>query len=348
MIQRRHFMGVAGAFFAGTAFPNFVTTRSASNELSWQNEIIPTVPHNKAQRRPVITGVSLRRDGKRLAIVGDDHCVGIFDVEGQKYIEHVLDHKDWVRSVAYSPDGKLLATAGNDRTLRVWQDANWRAPLYSQRHDKAIINFAFSPAGDQIATVGFEKTLRIYDTQSGRVAQKLECPCPDNHALAFSPDGRQLAVGGRCGTLRVWDVVKGQSVLNQKVHRQRIRSLAFTSAGTIISAGDDQRVKITDLRKPEKVTELPRLPSKLFAVKLLGDGLLATAGSDNKIRIWGISDRQEIGVLNGHTGTVSCLDANSGVLVSGSFDTQVRMWDMEKISRTPLERRAQQGWNGLK
>lgn len=348
MIQRRHFMGIAGAFFAGTTFPNFVTARSASNELRWQNEIIPTVPHNLAQRRPVITGVSLRRDGKRLAIVGDDHCVGIFDVDNQEYVEHVLDHKDWVRSVAYSPDGQLLATAGNDRTLRVWQDTNWRAPMYARRHGDAIINFKFSPSGDKIATVGFEKTLRVYDTKSGRVAQRFDCPCPDNHAVAFSSDGRLLAAGGRCGTIRVWDLTKGQSVVNQKVHRQRIRSLAFTQAGTIISAGDDQRVKIIDPRNPDKITELPRLPAKLFAVQLLDNGLLATAGSDNKIRIWQISDHQEIGVLSGHTGTVSCLDANSNVLVSGSFDTQVRMWDIANVSRTPIERRAQQGWNGLK
>jgi len=84
----------------------------------------------------------------------------------------------------------------------------------------------------------------------------------------------------------------------------------------------------------------------LFDVKLIADDLVATGSADNQIHIWRISDSNYVGSLKGHTGTVSCLDVNETSLVSGSYDTQVRVWtlqtdDAHGVRHTQLN----QGWN---
>ena len=91
----------------------------------------------------------------------------------------------------------------------------------------------------------------------------------------------------------------------------------------------------------------PRHASKLYATALLSDGLMATAGSDNRIHIWQLSNLQEAGTLNGHTGTVSCLDYSGGKLVSGSYDTHVRLWSTEQHTSVREQRHTQllDGWN---
>ena len=105
-------------------------------------------------------------------------------------------------------------------------------------------------------------------------------------------------------------------------------------------------VKVVDPNAGLVENSLPRQASKLFSAQLLLNDLLAVGGSDNQIRVWNLESGHEVGVLKGHTGTVSSLAFGQGVLVSGSFDTQVRIWQVN--ARQPLERRAGQEWRALK
>ena len=341
MIQRRHFLGSVAAFLAAPAVSK-LSAATSMGSLNWQNEVIETVPHNRARRSPVVTGVSLQpANGNLLAIVGDDHFVCLYDIKEQRYTEHLDRHRDWVRTAKFSPDGKQLATAGNDRKLFLWAKGRWDRPAVQQRHPAAIIECAFSNDGKKLATVGFESTLRIYDAQTGNSIQRLDCSCDDNHAVAFSADDTLIAAGGRNGVIRVWDLASGTLKTQFKAHKKRIRSIEFTPDRRIVSASDDQKVRVTDVDNPLAPRTLPRLASKLYSTVLLSDGLLATGGSDNQIHVWQLDQLQEIGPLKGHTGTVSCLDYSSGKLVSGSYDTHVRLWRTETHTSAPVQRHTQ-------
>ena len=56
---------------------------------------------------------------------------------------------------------------------------------------------------------------------------------------------------------------------------------------------------------------------------------MATSGSDNEIRLWDLAKRQQTARLDGHTGSVSALAFDRGLLVSGSYDTTVRLWKID-------------------
>lgn len=348
MIHRRHFINSVAAFCATSAsFSKLASATTANGALNWHCDVIETVPHNRAQRHPVVTGVSLQPKGDLLAIVGDDHFVCLYDTKQGRYVEHLDGHTDWVRTTKFSPDGSQLVTAGNDRELLIWKVGQWTNPVITQRHPEAIIDCVYSHDGRMLATVGFESTLRVYDTQSGSVVQKYSCPCPDNHAIAYSADSKLLAAGGRCGTIRVWDTTTSKVVSQFKAHKKRIRSIEFTPDGKIVSAGDDQIVKVTDPDNSSMATSMPRYASKLYSTALLSGGLLAIGGSDNLIHIWDLNSSEEVGPLKGHTGTVSCLDYSTGKLVSGSYDTHVRLWRTQTHTSAPILRQSQlkNGWN---
>ncbi|MFT5302305.1 MAG: WD40 repeat protein [Mariniblastus sp.] len=348
MIERRQFLGSVAAFcVATTSLPRVASASTSSIDLNWQSTVIETIAHSSAERNPVVTDVSLQPGGSQLAIVGDDHFVCIYDTQANQYIQHLGQHTDWIRTARYSPNGSRLATAGNDRTMLIWSTENWLAPAISKRNPEAIIELAFTHDGTKIATVGFESKLRLFDVQSGDEMRQFELPCPDNHAVAFSNDDRYVAAGGRSGTVRVWDMQSGRKHSEFKAHRQRIRSLDFTSDGKIVSASDDQFVKITDPANPTNIQSFRRHASKLYATALLGGDLIATGGSDNKIHIWQLKTKQELGTLSGHTGTVSCLDYSKSQLVSGSFDTHVRLWRTEQNTSAPDQRHTElgDGWN---
>jgi WD40 repeat protein len=348
MFQRREFLAAVAAAGTLAGVPKFVGGAEIDRPLNWRSMTIQTTAKTRGNRAPVVTGVSLRPESSEIAIVGDDHYVSIYDQQTHRFVQHLGEHRDWVRATRYSPNGQQLVTAGNDRRIMLWSTDTYADPISLGTHPEAVIEVAFSSDGTKIATVGFEETLRIYETESTRLIQKLSCACQDNHAVAFSADGSQIAAGGRCGTIRVWDVASGQLTSEFTAHRKRIRSIEFDSQGRVLSCGEDQMVRLTDSTAPREPVSLTRQSAKLFDVKLIADDVVATAGADNKIHIWRISDSYHVGALKGHTGTVSCLDVNSSQLVSGSYDTQVRVWTLQEGLNGQADRHTQlnPGWNG--
>ena len=353
MNQRRQFLGSLAAICVASGTGSLFAASQARQELindrklQWHSQVIETVPHNRALRHPVVTAVSIQPGGNLLAIVGDDHFVCLYDMTQNRFTYHTHTHTDWVRAAKFSPSGQELVSAGNDRTLQVWSVGSWKQPTTVKRHPEAIIEIAFSNDGSKLATVGFEKTLRVYNMGSKVQQQELECPSADNHAVAFSSDDTLLAAGGRCGNIRVWDTKSWKQVSQFKAHRKRIRSIDFTTDGQVVSASDDQTVRLTDPINTRNTTQLPRISSKLYSTVLMNNGMLATGGSDNQIHIWDTKGLNKIGSLHGHTGTVSNLDYANGKLVSGSYDTTVRLWTTENHTSAPGQRHTQlrQGWN---
>jgi WD40 repeat protein len=348
LLRREFFSSIASCLVIATPAVA-LAKRSFSvhlDDLQWKSFAIGTLPNNDAYRSPVITHVSMQPIGNLIAVVGDDHVVSIYDHQQQAFIEHVKRHKDWVRGCSFSPDGELLATSGNDRALFLWRVGNWVDPQLIKRSRDAIFDIAFSPDGKWIGMVGFCDKLALYDVNTGQLIEELKCPCADMHALAFSPDGKFLAAGGRCGTVRVWNTSDLQQAAQYRVHNQRIRSIEFSSANDIVSAGDDQFVKITDPMNPQTGRALPRHTSKLYATAIMDEQLLATAGSDNLIHVWNMGSMQLLGSMKGHTGTVTSLAYAQRTLVSGSYDTYVRIWNIAQLGK--LEQRTTDrtnGWN---
>ncbi len=361
MIRRRHFLGTAAAFgLAPFAIPKRAlafATAPGLPRLNWQCDVIKTTPHTRSKRNPVVTGLDVREAGDLIAVVGDDHYVFLYDIAQARFTNQTKQHTDWVRAAKFSPDGTKLATAGNDRRLLISAVEDLENPIIEKQHPVAIIDIAYSSDGSKIATVGFDRKLRIFDANDGEKIGEMGCVCNDNHTVAFSDDGNWIAAGGRSGKIQVWETETQAEIATYKHHRQRVRSLRFTRDRKILSVADDQVICLTDPKLAEAAIRLPRQSAKLFAAQLLGDDFFATSGSDNKITLWSLSDMTAIGSLNGHTGTVSCLSAAEGILVSGGFDTTFRIWKQELDtivkSAVPLpgiqnrQTRMPDGWRGL-
>ncbi|MBN2215767.1 MAG: hypothetical protein JW719_00185, partial [Pirellulales bacterium] len=75
---------------------------------------------------------------------------------------------------------------------------------------------------------------------------------------------------------------------------------------------------------------LPKQATKLLVLTYCSPDFLACGGSDNVIRVWNLREGCEAFSLEGHTGSITALvwNPDSHRLISGSFDTTVRVWNL--------------------
>ncbi|WFC97530.1 [histone H3]-dimethyl-L-lysine(36) demethylase [Malassezia yamatoensis] len=60
-------------------------------------------------------------------------------------------------------------------------------------------------------------------------------------------------------------------------------------------------------------------------------GTLVTGSSETNMRVWDLSTGEEVGRLRGHTDGIKCLQVEDELCVSGSMDHAIRLWDLRRV-----------------
>jgi len=289
---------------------------------------------SNAKYPPVVTALGSTQDGKWLIAAGDDHALRIVQIADGRTHETLKGHTDWVQSVAITEDNRFIVSCSKDCTLRLWSASDrWSSKIIHQG-DVALMAMAIDTANQYIACTGFGPNIWIYSLQDGKLVKTLKSDCSDQRAIAFSSDGRQIACGGRDGVVRVWDWQSDQKPLEQTLHRDRIRSISFSENDSVVSTvGEDRRFVRYHISSGQVLIDRRIVGGRLLSMASIDPETIAVAGSDNTIRLIEIATGTEINRLVGHDGSVAVMVRSGGLLVSGSFDTTIRTWDLSQVMK---------------
>ncbi|ERF74360.1 Mitochondrial division protein 1 [Endocarpon pusillum Z07020] len=73
-------------------------------------------------------------------------------------------------------------------------------------------------------------------------------------------------------------------------------------------------------------------------------GTMVTAALDDTVRVWDLNLGRCMGLLEGHTASVRCLQVEDNIVATGSMDASIRLWDLSRAKYEPYENRV--GENG--
>jgi len=171
---------------------------------------------------------------------------------------------------------------------------------------------------DKIITGSDDTLIHVYDTKTGKLRTKLEGH--EGGVWALQYEGNTLVSGSTDRSVRVWDIAKGICTQTFFGHTSTVRCLQ------ILMPSPTGKVK-------DGIPEIePKFP------------LIITGSRDSQLRVWRLPDANSrryiqtgppandeqcpyfIRILSGHSHSVRAISAHGDTLVSGSYDSTVKVW----------------------
>jgi WD40 repeat protein/serine/threonine protein kinase len=281
--------------------------------------------------------VAISNDGTRIAGTSTDHTARVWEADSGQLVHRLEGHRDVVEGVAFSPNGCLIATASRDKTIRIWDSAT--AALVKTLDASEWMNCVeFSPDGSLLAAAGRDWGAKVgIQTWNTTTWEKNSTQFAGSHAelhrIAFSPDSRTVAAGARtssvgaANSIRLWDAATGRVL---QTLSSSPGSLAFHPDGKRVAAwGDDRTLKMWDVKTGAEVSSVQHEVAGSNLVIHPDGRRLFLADMSGSVAMTDLATGRVLRKYRGHAQRISALacSRDGRMLVSGSFDQTVRVWD---------------------
>ena len=190
-------------------------------------------------------------------------------------------------------------------------------------------NFLF--LGLYLAAGSADCLVRLYNTSTSRLLKLFVGHAAPISALCFVGNDH-LVSGSNDGGLSVWDVDHGHRLhLLTPAHDKRVSELCSNQRGTqFASVSWDSFVRIWDLRKARKETEIRLHPKPVSSVAFHPDGFMLVTGCwDGIIRQWNVTSGQRKSVMRGHLSSIKAVaySPDGRYIASCAIDGECRLWN---------------------
>lgn len=256
---------------------------------------------------------------------------------------------------SWNPYMDLLASGSNNSTARIWDvsDNEILVPnpivLRHSPHrtgmlpstDRDITALEWSYDGSLLATGSFEGYGHIW-TVNGTLSTALGKHAGPIFAMKWNKRGDYILSAGADKKAVVWDRSTGFCIQQFAFHSAPVIDVDWKTDSCFASCSTDNRIFICELNSNQPIRTFLGHQDEVNAVKWNPQGeLLASCSDDATLKIWNMHQDTPLSDLRVHnkeiytikwspTGPGTQFPNMMSILASGSFDSTIRLWDVER------------------
>jgi WD40 repeat protein len=330
-----------------------VVTGSDDNTLRlWKaksGELITTLRGHEAEVR----SAAFTPDGRYLLSGGKDKSIRLWDGRTGKFIKVLAKQNRTVDSLSISIDGTKLVTGhgpGHGKRLNnVFSIPSGEGITSFAKHPNIALATAISPDGKTVATGGVEGEIYLWDILSGESKQKMHGNGKMVWSVGFSRNGRSIAWGKTSkrrnlfnrGPLEQAFQIKGEGstfdlALNRELKGDSgyLRGMESVGPWSIMTKNGKIGPTLRILKNETVVYEITRHSTSGYdhrSLTLTPDGrAVISGGANGRLASYDPRTGEKVHDFIGHRGEVwgVAVSSDSTLLVSGSADQTVKLWDI--------------------
>ncbi|MCO8125288.1 hypothetical protein NHH03_26355 [Stieleria sp. TO1_6] len=291
-------------------------------------ETLPLQTPLATDRAAAITAIAASPWAPLIAVAGQQQVV-FYHSETAELLGILPFPEGIPQELRFSTDGAFLIVGGGEHSVR------------------GVVAIFNVKTGERVATIGDEldtvfgsdanntltrvalggpsKMLRIFDATSGDLTFDIKKHTDWIYAVAYSPDGVLVASGDRSGGLCVWEAETGRLYLDLVGHKDAVHSLSWRDDSNVLaSASADGTVKLWEMNDGKTIKSINAHGGGVTSVQFDHQGRLATAGRDDRVRLWDTAGKELKVLQNGNEDMLEVAITHDGKrLVYGNWAGQV-------------------------
>jgi len=171
-------------------------------------------------------------------------------------------HTDSITSLALSKNGKTLFSSSTDKTIRKWNTEDGTCLLKLEGHNGWVWDFCIVPNTLTLFSAGMDGKLIKWNIIAGRVMKEIEAHNDSICRLCLTATKSKGKItysvfsGSWDGTVKKWDADTGELLKTLHGHTGKIKSMQILLDKILITASEDQTVRIWDIKSGQNVFTL--------------------------------------------------------------------------------------------
>jgi WD40 repeat protein len=245
-------------------------------------------------------------------------------------------HSESINDIVVYKD--YVFSASDDKTIKVWDLKKGTIKETLEEHDSEVLKI--TAIDEKLVSCSSSGEIKIWDINSLKLLNSSKNTTLSNYHTAFlSVYKDRILSGFGLTTVNVLDINNAEILYDIKRKASKTQSYCGGIYKDKIVTTSKKSIEVSDYEKGEYLYSLEGMffgllnnldeHNQRITCLDVNNGKVISGSEDSNIKVWDLDSGDLIRTLKGHSNTVKCLDMNDEYIVSASSD-EIKIWKMPK------------------